>query len=147
MGIGRFLQDLLFIRWQLVKVKSVHIENDRPHLFEIIPRGLDSFTDFQSHFLCSGIIRRGVNVMLMGFPYVVENGAPCFVCHMAEEILFLYFCGKNRLRIEVIFRLLIFTGNKLSLFSQRLIKGAEGSGDVTVYVNLRVDHKLLNYHW
>ena len=31
--------------------------------------------------------------MLMGFPYVMENGVPCFVRHMTEEIFFLYLCG------------------------------------------------------
>ena len=33
----------------------------------------------------------------MGFSYVVENGVPCFVRHMAEEIFFLYLCGKDGL--------------------------------------------------
>ena len=36
-------------------------------------------------------------VMLMGFPYVMENGVPCFVRHMTEEIFFLYLCGKDSL--------------------------------------------------
>ena len=35
--------------------------------------------------------------MLMGFPYVVENGVPCFVRHMTEKIFFLYLCGKDSL--------------------------------------------------
>lgn len=76
----------------------------------------DGFPDFQACLFCKGEIRRSVNVMFMGFPYVVENGVPCFMCHMAEEIFFLHFCGKKRLRIKVIFRLLIFPGNKLPLF-------------------------------
>ena len=31
--------------------------------------------------------------MLMGFPYIVENGVPCFVRHMAEKIFFPYLTG------------------------------------------------------
>ena len=90
-------QYLLFIRRQLVKVNAEHIENDRPHFSEIIPGRLNSLSDFQSHLLCKGIIRRAVNVMLMGFPYVMENGVPCFVRHMTEEIFFLYECMRKSL--------------------------------------------------
>ena len=44
------------------------------------------------------VIRRAVNVMFMGFSYVmeIETGVPCFVRHMAEEIFFLYLCGKDK---------------------------------------------------
>ncbi len=123
-------QYLLFIRWQLVKVNAEHIENNRSDLSEIIPRRLNGFLNIQSHFLCDRVIRRAVNVMFMGFPYIAENGVPCFVRHMTEKIFF-YLCGKNRLRIEILICLLVFLNDGLPLFFQRLIKGAEGRGCVT----------------
>ena len=116
------------IRGQLIKIHAKHIENDCPHFSKIVPGRLNGFSDFQTHLLCEGIVRCAVNVMLMGFPYIVENGVPCFVRHMAEEIFFLYFCGKKCLRIEISVRLLVFLNNNLPLFFQRFIKSTEGRG-------------------
>ena len=46
---------------------------------------------------------------------------------------------------EIIFRLLVFLDDGLPLFFQSLIQGAKGGGCMTVYVYLRVGHKLLKF--
>ena len=52
-----------------------------------IAGGLHGLSDFLYQFIGGRGIRRTLHVVLMGFAYIVENGVPCFVCHMAEKNL------------------------------------------------------------
>ena len=58
-------------------------------LIKLIAGEFQGVLNILRHFLCEGEIRRAVNVVFMGFPYIVENGIPCFMRYMAEKIFFL----------------------------------------------------------
>ena len=58
-----------------------------------IAGGLHGLSDFLYHLIGRRSIRRTFHVVFMGFAYIVKDSVPCFMCHMAEKIFFLYLTG------------------------------------------------------
>ena len=66
-------------------------------LLHPVPRRLHGLLDFLDQLISGRSSRGAFAVTLMGFANVLQNGVPCFVRHMTEEIFFLYLCGKDSL--------------------------------------------------
>ena len=56
-------------------------------LLHPVPRRLHSLLDFPDQLIGGRGIRRTFTVIFVCLAYVMENGVPCFMCHMAEKNL------------------------------------------------------------
>ena len=124
------------------------LERLAEHLRELlnpVPRRLHDLLYFPYQFIGGRGIRRTFTVIFMGFAYVVENDIPCFVCHMAEKIFFLYLTGFQNFQGTVCGSFGMLFQYHCPDSGQRTVDVMEPHGSHSIHIDFCVSHQLRKF--